>query len=445
MDDTNDTDKTANNTKSLNDAAGMRAFIFESYSFDANSGRASFRYRFDDGRAFEEIVMYQPPTVEYDLAVLDRALFLAFSIIGTSYLKTFPTKNVLFKNRAIDAQQAKFLNKVYGEGLSQFAYENELTRADLPLFTATTDEEPDPVRYLGVGRLVLQSGGKDSLLVARMLQIHQLSFTPWYLGSAEHHPEVLDQLGQQLQTSLRSIDKAALTQAATDGGKNGHVPVTYIVQSLALIQAILLGKRDVFVSIAHEGEEPHATIGNLAVTHQWSKTWEAEQLFASYVTTYVSPNLRVGSPLRRLTELRVAQKFATVAWEKYGHSFSSCNRANYEQGADNSHLQWCGECPKCANSFILFAPFVPAETLMELFAGKDLFAVPTLQDTFKGLFGVDGIMKPFECVGEIDELRYAYHAAQAKGGYQPLNFTVPASSFDGTVEYPSQDWAYLAD
>jgi len=420
-----------------------RVFMFESYSFDAKSGRASFRYRFDDGRAFEEVVMYQPPTEDYDIAVLDRALFLAFSIIGTSYLKTFPTHTVTFHHHDIDAQQADFLNKIYGEGLSQFAFENKLTRADLPQFVATTDEPPEAVYYSGEGRLVLQSGGKDSLLVVSMLQAQQQRFTPWYLSSTEHHPGVLDELGAPLQTALRHIDKTALAQALADGGKNGHVPVTYIVQSLALIQAILIGKSEVLVSIAHEGEEPHATIGDLPVTHQWSKTWEAEQLFANYVTTYISPNLRIGSPLRHLSELRVAELFVNFAWNRYGHSFSSCNRANYTQGADNSHLQWCGDCPKCANSFILFAPFVSADTLTELFAGQDLFAKPTLQDTFKGLLGVDGVMKPFECVGEIDELRYAYQLAQAKGDYRPVSFAVPEAVFDDTIEYPSQDWARL--
>jgi len=418
-------------------------FIFESYSFDGKSGKASFRYSFAGGQSFEEVIQYEPAQEDYDIAVLDRALFLAFSIIGTSYLKTFPTRTAIFKYHQIDAQQADFLNKVYGEGLSQFAYENDLTRDDLPVFTATTDEEPDPIHYDGDGMLVLQSGGKDSLLVASLLQSAERKFTPWYLSSSEHHPAVLDELGAPLQTTLRYIDTAGLAQAATDGGKNGHVPVTYIVQSLALIQAILLGKNKVLVSIAHEGEEPHAMIGDMPVTHQWSKTWEAEQLFAHYVDTYVSPNLRIGSPLRDMSELRVAELFVRNAWAKYGHSFSSCNRANYMQGADNSHLQWCGDCPKCANSFILFAPFLAAEDLKEIFAGQDLFAKPSLQETLKGLLGVDDVMKPFECVGEIDELRFAYHLAQEKGGYQPVSFAVPVATFDYKASYPAQDWARL--
>jgi hypothetical protein len=50
-------------------------------------------------------------------------------------------------------------------------------------------------------------------------------------------------------------------------------------------------------------------------------------------------------------------------------------------------------------------------------------------------------MKPFECVGEIDELRLAYHKAQTKDGYEPLPFEVPSSSFDYEQTYSAQAWA----
>jgi len=423
----------------------MSQFIFDSYEFNTDSGEATFRYRFDDGRAFQEVIQYEKPATAYDEVVLDNALRLAFFVIGTSYFKTFPTSYIGLEGFAIDEWQAHFLNKVYGEGLSQFAFENNLARGDLANFVASSTESTRPPEYKGEGRLALQSGGKDSLLTASILRSQKMPFTAWYVSSSDHHPAVIDELGAPLVTTRRAIDKDALQKAAAEGGKNGHVPVTYIVQSLALIQAILLDRDQILVSIAHEGEEPHAMIGDLAVTHQWSKTWEAEQLFQEYVERYVATNLFIGSPLRQLSELRVAELFVEYAWDTYGHRFSSCNRANYAQGADNSELHWCGECPKCANSYLLFAPFVDAEDLKSLFAGQDLFAKPMLQETFKGLLGIDGVMKPFECIGEIDELRYAYHVAQSKGEYETLSFVVPEATFDYMKTYPSQPWTQLVD
>jgi hypothetical protein len=422
----------------------MSQFIFDHYSFDYETAEAHFTYHFDDGRSFEEVIGFEKPINGYNADALDKALFLAFALIGTSYYKSFPTNTVVFAQGNVDQWQADFLNKVYGEGLSQFAFENHLQRSDLAWFQKTSDVGGEPTAYDGDGLLVLQSGGKDSLLTAALLQESGQSFTPWYLSSSDHHPSVLDDVGQPLSVAHRQIDTKALSKAAADGGKNGHVPVTYIVQSLALVQAILFNKNKVLVSIAHEGEEPHAYINELPVTHQWSKTWEAEQLFSDYVARYIATDFKIGSPLRGLSELKVAELFIHHAWQKYGHRFSSCNRANYGQGEDNTELHWCGECPKCANSFLLFAPFLDASELTSLFGGQDLFSKPMLQETFKGLLGVDGVMKPFECIGEIDELRYAYRKAQEKGGYDRIPFDVPVADFNYEQTYPSQDWARFA-
>jgi len=419
----------------------MSTFVFEDYSFSGATGVAIFSYRFGDGRRFVETVNYTVAAV-YDKVVLEKALFLAFVIIGTSYYKTFPTVEVVFETGSIDDWQAAFFNNVYQEGMSQFAFENNLTRADLAHFTPTGNSAP-AVGYGGEGILALQSGGKDSLLTAMLLQRAGLTFTPWYVSSTSAHPLMLDELGPTMLVSRRTIDHEALQAAKEAGATNGHVPVTYIVQSLALIQAIVKGYNQIIVSIAHEGEEPHATIGDLPVTHQWSKMWAAEQAFAQYVQRYVSPDITIGSPLRAYSELRVAELFVEHAWGKFGQSFSSCNQANYRQRADNTRLVWCANCAKCANSYLLFAPFVDARELQSLFGGQDLFALKSLFDTFKGLLGVDGVMKPFECVGEIDELRRAYQWSQKRSGYGPLPFDVPESQFDYMIRYPSQDWPLL--
>lgn len=413
----------------------MRQFVFDDYIFDPSTGEAVFRYHFDGGLEFAERVRFTVGS-DYDPAVLDRALFLTFILMGVSYYKTFPAPGVQFSAHAIDDWQAGFLNGVYQEGLSQFAFENNLTRDDLAHFTANGKAGP-ALPYDGSGSISLQSGGKDSLLVAMLLRDKQADFSSLYVSSGQRHPAVLDTIGRPLQIVERHIDTEKLRRAAEDGGKNGHVPITFIILSIALVQAVLDGKNNVLAAIGHEGEEPHASIGDLAVTHQWSKTWGAEQLFAEYVQRYISPDIHVGSPLRQYSELKIAELFVERAWDRFGHRFSSCNVANYRQGADNTELVWCGECPKCANSYVLFAPFLPSVELQSIFGGKDLFASPSLVDVFKGLLGIDGVMKPFECVGEVDELRSAYHMAQARG-YTPLPFEVPVSHFDREYEYPAQ-------
>lgn len=414
----------------------MNRFIFKSYDFEKNTFVANFHYAFESGREFTEKVEFKSAG-DYDEKLLGRALFLAFILIGTSYYKTFPSREVVV-DCPIDKWQANFFNHVYQEGLGQFAFENDLTRDDLAHFIENSQVEAEPISYQKTGILALQSGGKDSLLTASLLKKQNLDFTAWYLSNGEFHPEVIDKLGVDVLVSKRILDRSALESAARDGALNGHVPITYIVQSLALIQAILLGKNEILVSIAHEGEEPHHQIGDLMVTHQWSKTWQAELDFAEYVHRYVSADIKIGSPLRKYSELRVAELFVESAWSEFGSEFSSCNTLNYSQGADNRNLMWCSECPKCANSYLLFAPFLPSDDLKPIFGGVDLFTKPELVHTFMGLLGVNDVSKPFECIGEIDELRLAYHMAIAKGDYAKLPFNVPESNFDYKQEYPSQ-------
>lgn len=417
----------------------MMKFIFESYNFDKNTLTATFNYGFDDGRKFSEVIEFSDAIDSFDSEVLDRAMKLAHIIIGVSYYKTFPTTLIQF-DMPIDEWQAGFFSRIYRNGLGQFAYENELTLADLVVFSKNTDIIPKPLDYDGSGIIALQSGGKDSLLTATMLKQNSFDFDSLYISSGENSPEFIKSIGSKTHIIRRIIDRDNLIKAKNDGALNGHVPVTYIVQSIALIQAILLGKNMILTSIAHEGEEPHAFLGDMPVTHQWSKTYSAEVDFAHYVTNYISSDIMIGSPLRSYSELKVAELFAKNVWSEFGHKFSSCNVANYKQGSDNTQLKWCGACPKCANSYLLFAPFIDSDELKSIFDGHDLFESDELQNDFKGLLGVDETMKPFECIGEVDELRTAYDLAQKRGGYKKLPFAVPSSDFEYNKQYDSQVW-----
>ncbi len=414
-------------------------FIFKDYGYDEAKKSAWFEYEHDNGHTFRESMQFDSVRDDYDDVALKRALFLSFLLVGTSYWKSFPSQSVVFNKGSIDAWQAGFLNYVYQEGMSQFAFENSLGRNDIAHFSSTSNESQSAVRYKGQGILSLQSGGKDSLLLAQLLEKNAQSYTPWYISSGPSYPGVLDTLGEPVLLAHRTIDRDALLKAFADGGKNGHVPVTYIVLGYATLQAILSAKRTVLTAIAHEGDEPHEWIDDLPVNHQWSKTWQAERLFTEYVERYISADLQIGSPLRNLSELKVAELFANEAWTKFGQSFSSCNRGNYQQGANNTTLVWCGQCPKCANSYLLFAPFV-AKSELDSTIGQDLFRRHELVETFKGLLGIDGVMKPFECVGEVDELRKAYHLA-VENGYESLPFEVPKSTFDKELRYDGQSWA----
>lgn len=379
-------------------------FTFLDYNYDKLSNTASFRYQGKDDIIFTEKVKFAGQATDYNEKMLDKALFLAFIILGTSYYKAEPTTSVKLP-QPIDEAQKFFFDKIYQEGLSQFAFENHLKRSNLAQFEAQKSLENSTTDAIAsqTKTLCLVSGGKDSLLSYEKLKEQNTPIEIAYISANGAYPAILDELGAPLIIE-RQIDKENLKKA---GGLNGHVPVTLINEAISLIQAILLNADHIEFGIGKEGLEPHAWIDDLPVNHQWSKTEEAQNLIKNYIKTYVAKDITIGSCLENLTELEIAKEFAEKCWDKYADKFSSCNVANYKQDEDNKTLKWCGKCAKCANSYLLFCPFVPFEKQKAIF-GHDLFEDPELEETFKGLLGIDGVMKPFECVASIDELRWAY-------------------------------------
>lgn len=417
-----------------------KKFYLESYDFDRATATASFYYSFDHQSKFVEQVEFGG-FGDYDQALLDRALRLAHLIVGVSYYKSFPLAEI-DADYELSPSEVGFVSEVYRHGLSQFIYENKLDPNQIGRVAPEIGgAEDQPVDYDGQGILSMQSGGKDSLLMAELLSRAGQDFSTFFITSSDFYPQVLDKLDADLRLARRKIDIVAIRAQLAEGGLNGHVPVTYIAMVYALIDAILHGENTILAAIGREGEEPHALIGDFAITHQWSKTWRAEKMFAEQVARAVSPDIKIGSPLRKYSELKIAELFAEYAWPKFASEFSSCNVANYQQGNDNRQLKWCGRCPKCANSYLLFAPFVEPGDLQAIFAGKNLFLEPELQATFKALLGVGEAIKPFECVGEVAELRLAYHMAQqryAEAG--KLSFTVPETDYDYQTLGPGQDF-----
>jgi hypothetical protein len=71
----------------------------------------------------------------------------------------------------------------------------------------------------------------------------------------------------------------------------------------------------------------------------------------------------------------------------------------------NRSPSWCGDCDKCRFVFLALAPFIERATLVAV-VGRDLLADPAQLDGFRQLVGLVGV-KPFECVGEVDECRWA--------------------------------------
>jgi hypothetical protein len=113
-----------------------------------------------------------------------------------------------------------------------------------------------------------------------------------------------------------------------------------------------------------------------------------------------------------MSELDIARRFAANG--KYFTVFSSCNK-NFKQGGVPSVTRWCGKCPKCAFVFVMLAAFIPRRRMVEMF-GEDLLMRTDLLEMYKNLTGY-GAMKPWECVGEFEEVIAAFALIDGRGEY----------------------------
>jgi len=99
------------------------------------------------------------------------------------------------------------------------------------------------------------------------------------------------------------------------------------------------------------------------------------------------------SYLRKLSELKIAKKFAR--YPQYFSVFRSCNAGSKEN-------KWCCNCPKCLFAYIILAPFIDKQTLLQIF-GEDLLNKPEMKHYLNQLTGKEAT-KPFECVGTVKEV-----------------------------------------
>lgn len=383
-----------------------RQFIFESYTFDAQEKHLSLVYKVDDVYTFTENIWFDFEFVDFDKSVLDRALQNLFFMAGVSYFKTFIPPEIVIKSGQLDTTAQAFFSKTYQRGLGEFWYVNNLDPTT-PVTLPVTSTSAQPLDYHGQGLLVGLGGGKDSLVTLEMLR-NKADILTW---NATARPRIIEDLVAKSNVPhlyiRRQVDPQ-LADLTKQGAYSGHIPYSAVIACLGTVIAVLCGRRDVVVSNEQSANEETLQYRGVSINHQYSKTQEFEQDYQQLLKHYFGDGLRYYSFLRPLSELRITEVFAALAFKKYKDVFSSCNKSFLPA---NDKLFWCGVCPKCVFIFLALTPFVDREDLESLWGGKNLLLDSAHIPIYKQLLGIEGD-KPMECIGEVRESRAAMRLAQ---------------------------------
>ena len=411
----------------------FRTFVFEGYEFFEADKKLVLRYSFDSEVFFEEIFVFDFDFLEsYSEEVLEAALFGLWVMAGVSYFKAVLPSVITFKSGGLSSGQRAFFEKVYRHGLGEFFYVNGIDPHGKINFPEAIFEAPVKNRKLKTcsGSLVPIGGGKDSLVTAEMLKQAGEDFESFMVKPTLLLNRVCKKIGKLPLRVYRTISPQLLL-LNQQGGLNGHVPITAIIAFVAVVTAVLRGKRNVVFSNEASAGEGNLLFHGELINHQYSKTLVFERDFQQYVDLFVSPDIECFSLLRPLSELKIAQLFCSKVFPNYQTDFSSCNRNFHFKRVVGEKLKpiWCGICPKCAFVFVMFAPFLSRHELISLF-GKNLFADLEMDKTFLALLG-ETENKPFECVGTVVEVRKAFVLAQRTGEWPELErFDVLEEPFD---------------
>lgn len=383
-------------------------FIFKDYIFNPKDKTITFHYSIDNELEFTEKFTFDFDFVKFDEAKLDRAIQNLFFMCGVSYFKTYLPPEIVIEKGQLDPELATFFSKTYSKGLGEFFFVNKLDPKTKITF-------PSNVESLGLfnseletkGMLIGLGGGKDSLVMVEALRDQFEPIHTWSVNHIQQLKPLVEKVGLDHYYVLREIDKQLLV-LNEQGAYNGHTPISAILAFSGAVLAILSGNRDVVVGNEHTANDPNLTYEGVEINHQYSKSQEFEKDFQTVTSKMFGDSIRYYSFLRPLSELRIAEIFAKTSLDKYIGLFVSCNRA---YRISETHMAWCGVCPKCVFIFLILTPFVPRDQLESIWGGKNLLLDESLSPIVKQLLGIEGD-KPLECVGEIKESRTAMKMAQ---------------------------------
>lgn len=389
---------------------------------DVGTGGLTFSYRLGDDTFTETFTLTNTldPVIDPAHPSVDHLLDVAHLCVGVSYYKlTLPGRIVA--HRPLHPGISALVPHLYDHGLRELAVRNGLgvplpieidapsaaTPPDVPAvpFFAHFTRPSDGNRAKnenGLGPLVPFGGGKDSTLTLSVLaDADPVAFSI--------HPTPVQRraaaaVGVPLLEMTRRLDPL-LSLRTTEGGWNGHIPITAINSSVSAILAALLGRRDVVIANERSAEEPTMRVDGVEVNHQYSKTFRFENALADAIAP---TGIRYWSSVRRWSELAIAGALARRG--SLRNAILSCNRA-FSMTNPDPDPHWCRNCAKCRFTFVSFAPFLSIDEATEMFGGN-------LLDDPDQIEGVRALWsdKPFDCVGELAESAIAVdHLATREG------------------------------
>lgn len=361
----------------------------------------------DPGIVFEYLVEQNEYTVKLTLpeplrrqlelqsgVATQQALSAIAVALAAHFFKLTDFLGVEIHCAPVDQKTLLFFERFFLGGLGEFRYLQGLDPTRRIHVTALqTSADAASGMVMREHALMLNGGGKDTVVAAEMLKRGGQSFTWLTVHANDTRRKIVELSGNRDSVEIEyELDPRIEQQAAYAWG---HVPQVSIFLAIGTLVALLTQTRYVVV-----GNERSSNYGNLSfrgseINHQYTKSFAYERDFHDFVRRRVCTGIDVCSVLRPFHDVQLAELFASL--KNYHRDFVSCNR-----GIRNG--QWCRQCEKCAFTALALGPFLARDELSMIF-GEDVLARPGIRRHIIAL--ACGDTKPWECVGTKEECQLA--------------------------------------
>lgn len=259
-------------------------------------------------------------------------------------------------------------------------------------------------------------GGKDSLVAMQLLEQGSIEYASFaysnsVYGKADLQHDLINQLlahgKPSRQHALRVYDSfidAPVLQLCPEY-EIKEILAAETPSSLFAVLPVMLEHGYRYIVLAHERS---ANTGNLIwpetgedVNHQWGKSYQAELLLNQYLQSEFIANCEYFSVLQPVYDTLI---FNLLRRDQ---------QAVLDTHSCNIRKPWCLKCPKCAYVWLNYMAYLDCEAIDNLF-GANLFDIQENQQWYYQMLGL-GEHTPFECIGQIEEVRLAFEMCKQKG------------------------------
>jgi hypothetical protein len=305
---------------------------------------------------------------------------------------------------------------------AQWRFENDEPDYEGPAIALAGDEDAVPAASRAgfsqpaVETLAFCGGGKDSLVTLKLLERAGIAHDAYLYshsiyGKQDVQHRLIDELlGYCAPLEVRrtwiqdEFSTAPVLELHPDiQARTVTAAETPCSLFAALPVALQHGYRYLVVGHERSSDSSQMTWDETGeeINHQWGKSLEAEILLNIYVQSELVSDVCYFSLLKPVYDVLICNLLIDdLDAVRKTHS---CNQQK----------PWCMRCAKCAYVWLHYMAWLPREFVDDMF-GINPLDLDENQFTYRQLLGMEEHM-PFECVGEVDEVRLAFEACRRKG------------------------------